>query len=506
VRLLRRLTGGGESSAASSMDEELLRQLEAVSHVSGREALELALGALMQMIDAQRGFIAVRDEDGTLQVVVARAFASLEMAQPEAQLSRSILDRALEDAGMLNIDDAGTDDRFATAGSVQVLRLKAVLAVPLVHDGTPFGVLYLDNPTTASAFDEGRRASAGHLAEIVAPVVAREIELSRLRNTVQASVEQLRQDHGFEAIIGRSERMLEVLRLVAKVAPTRATVLVVGETGTGKELVAQAIHAESKRAAGPFVAINCAALPKELVEAELFGHERGAFTGAERRRVGRFEAASGGTLFLDEVGDLPPDAQAKMLRVLEEGRFERVGSSESTAVDVRVVCATHRDLKALVAQGRFREDLLFRIRVLEVDLPPLRERDEDVLHISEALLQRYAADHGSLARELSPAAKLALQTYPWPGNVRELRNVIERATILATEAVIELDLLPPEIAGATGAAAPLDIKAATREFKRRFVRQARAAANGDHAKTAELLGVNAKYLYQLLKDLDLVES
>ncbi|MEM6295006.1 MAG: sigma-54-dependent Fis family transcriptional regulator, partial [Myxococcota bacterium] len=448
------------------------------------------------------GFIAVRDEDGGLRFVTARAFTSLRLETPEAELSRSILQVAFEDAGLVVVEDAAADNRFADARSVQALRLKAVLVVPLIRDGVPFGVLYVDNPSEAAAFDDARRASAGALAELIAPVVAREIELDNLRRTVEAQVDSLRVDHDFDDIVGASAPMLSLLQTITKVAPTRATVLVRGETGTGKELVARALHAQSKRASGPFVAVNCAALPADLIEAELFGHERGAFTGADRARVGRFEAADGGTLFLDEVAELPLDAQAKLLRVLEQGQFERVGSSAPQTVNVRLVAATHADLRERVAAGSFREDLLFRIRVLELEVPALRERDGDVLLIAERLLARFAAEYGSPAQRFDPAARLALQTYRWPGNVRELRNVVERAAILAGESDVDISVLPAEIAGASAeAAAPLDIKSAVKAFKRRFVQQARAAADGDHAKTAELLGVNAKYLYQMYKDL-----
>jgi len=503
-RLVRRLTGR-EAQAGKPDEDGLLAQLEAVAHVSGREALDVALGALMQQIGAQRGFIAVRDEGGGLRFVAARAFSSLRLETPEAELSRSILRAAFEDAGMVVVENAAVDNRFSGAKSVQTLRLKAVLVAPLIREGKPFGVLYLDNPAEAAAFDESRRASAKALAELIAPVVAREIELDRLRRTVAAQVETLRATFDFENIVGESAPMLALMKTITKVAPTKATVLIRGETGTGKELVARAVHEQSRRADGPFVAINCAALPAELVEAELFGHERGAFTGADRTRVGRFESADGGTLFLDEVAELPLEAQAKLLRVLEEGQFERVGSSAPKTVNVRLVAATHADLRERVAAGSFREDLLFRIRVLELEVPALRERDTDVLLIAQRQLARFAAEYGSPARTFDPAARLALQTYLWPGNVRELRNVVERAAILAGGSSVDTSLLPPEIAGAAADpdAPPLDIKNAVREFKRRFVLQARAAAGGDHKTTAELLGVNPKYLYQMLKDLGL---
>jgi formate hydrogenlyase transcriptional activator len=235
----------------------------------------------------------------------------------------------------------------------------------------------------------------------------------------------------FEDIVGSSEALRRVLREIAKVAPSDSTVLILGETGTGKELIARAIHKRSKRADRAFIAVNGAAIPPALIASELFGHEKGAFTGATQRHMGRFESANGGTIFLDEVGDLPPDIQVTLLRVLQEREIERVGGNKPIAVDVRVLAATHRDLNALVTEGKFRKDLLYRLNVVPIEMPPLRERQADIPLLAEYFIDRFGKRAGKKFRTIDKKSLKVLQAYHWPGNVRELQNVIERAVILS---------------------------------------------------------------------------
>jgi transcriptional regulator with GAF, ATPase, and Fis domain len=263
--------------------------------------------------------------------------------------------------------------------------------------------------------------------------------------------EEIQTVHNYEEIVGSSPALLRVLDAVGRVAPTDAAVLITGETGTGKELIARAVHSRSPRREKPLIKVNCAALPTGLVESELFGHERGAFSGAIARRIGRFELAHGGTIFLDEVGEIPPDVQVKLLRVLQEKEFERVGGNVTIRADVRVISATNRDLQRAVAEGRFRQDLYYRIAVFPLHLPPLRERRSDIPLLTRFIVDRFGARVGKRIRSIPEAAVARMSAYLWPGNVRELENVLERAVILASGDVLDI---PVELLPAPAAAEP----------------------------------------------------
>jgi DNA-binding NtrC family response regulator len=313
--------------------------------------------------------------------------------------------------------------------------------------------------------------------------------------------EALRERHRVEGIIGESGRMQEVLSLVRRVAGSDATVLIQGESGTGKELIARAIHYASPRASASLVSVNCAALPETLLDSELFGHEKGAFTGAVAARKGRFELADGGSLFLDEIGDLPLHLQVKLLRVLQEREFERVGSSRPVAVDVRLLAATHRDLEALVREGRFRDDLYYRINVVTVSLPPLRERREDIPLLLDHFVEKFARRNGKRIGGLTRDAREALLRYDYPGNVRELENLMERAVILTRDEVIGLEDLPLGVkereAEAPGEAT---LPALVEGLERRMIREALARADGVQTRAAEVLGISERVLrYKLRK-------
>ena len=308
-------------------------------------------------------------------------------------------------------------------------------------------------------------------------------------------------------LLGRSPMIMEVERMLDLVAPTVTTVLVTGETGTGKEVAARVLHLRSERRERPFVAVNCAALPESLVESELFGYERGAFTGAAASRPGYFEEAHGGTLFLDEVADLPLPLQPKLLRALQEHEVRRLGSTRSVRVDVRVVAACNADLARAVREGRFRADLYYRLRVIELHLPPLRERKEDLPGLCEHLIARYAPLAGSGLRRVSAAAAEAMDAYTWPGNVRELENVIERALVLGrleNGDEIVLRHLPEEVRGTERTSAPaegqggLDVAAAVRRVRTHYLSEALRVSGGNKAAAARLLGISRRGLYDLL--------
>jgi len=307
---------------------------------------------------------------------------------------------------------------------------------------------------------------------------------------------------GAGEIVGTSPAILEVLRLVKQIAPTSATVLVQGESGTGKELVARALHRLSPRREKPFVTVNCAALPETLLESELFGHEKGAFTGAVGRRAGRFELADGGTLLLDEVGDLSPLAQAKVLRVLQEGEFEPVGSARTAKVDVRLVAATNQDLARLVGEKRFREDLFYRMQVITLTVPPLRERSEDIGLLAQHFLRRYAAKNQRTLDGFTEAALARLLEYPWPGNVRELEHAVERAAILARGPFVDVTDLPEAVAQAEPSARviPIPIGMPLEEVEQRLIVETLKLTKGNKELAAKLLGIASRTIYRKLKE------
>jgi two-component system response regulator HydG len=307
-------------------------------------------------------------------------------------------------------------------------------------------------------------------------------------------------------IIGQSEAMRRTLELVAQAAPSAATVMITGESGTGKELLAHDVHRLSERASGPFVAVNCAALPESLLESELFGHERGAFTGAVERREGRFERASGGTLFLDEVGETSPAVQVRLLRVLQEGELERVGGQAAVKVNVRVVAATNRNLEEDVKAGRFREDLYYRLNVIRVQVPPLRLRYGDVALLAQYFLGLFAQKNKKSVRGFSEAALKVLDSYEWPGNVRELENSIERAVVLCKSDVVGVEDLPETLASAATSGRPgasgifVPFGTPLEEVERRLIQETLARCGGDKKTAARLLGIAARTIYRKLDE------
>jgi DNA-binding NtrC family response regulator len=313
----------------------------------------------------------------------------------------------------------------------------------------------------------------------------------------------LAERHAIKNIVGSSEAMREVLETVLQVAPSRASVLISGESGTGKELVAAAIHQHSTRASGPFVKLHCAALAETILESELFGHERGAFTGAVARRDGRFQQADRGTLFLDEIGEISPAIQVKLLRFLQEHELERVGGNQTIKVDVRVVAATNRDLKQLVANGKFREDLYYRLNVVAIEVPPLRSRPSDVALLAAHFLQRYAKENDKTIGGFSDEALARLAAYPWPGNVRELENAIERAVVVCRRDQIRPEDLAPAIQAATGR--PLDgmppIPGATlAELERFAILKTLEHTGGSTSRAAEILQISPRKIQYRLRD------
>jgi transcriptional regulator with GAF, ATPase, and Fis domain len=333
-----------------------------------------------------------------------------------------------------------------------------------------------------------------------------EQEQARLRAQNLYLQEEIKSVHNFDEIVGRSPTLLAVLARVDRVARTDATVLITGETGTGKELVARAIHSRSRRSEKPLIKVNCAALPTGLIESELFGHEKGSFSGALSRRLGRFELANGGTIFLDEVGEMPPDAQVKLLRVIQEHEFERIGGNETIRTDVRLIAATNRDLHRAVQEGTFREDLFYRLNVFPVEIPPLRERSGDIPLLVRFFVEKYAVQLDRHIETIAPGTLERLVAYRWPGNVRELQNLVERALILATDSELRIE---PEILGAAPAAArptpsgaPKDLGTLQREHILAALHRSGWVIEGERGAAREL-GLHPNTLRSRIKKLGL---
>jgi Nif-specific regulatory protein len=383
---------------------------------------------------------------------------------------------------------------------------RRMIVVPLICFHQVEGLLYLEGPPGAAVFDDGHLQLVSAVGAIAGLAVRNLMRLEDLRQEKQRLEEEIRIQHD---MVGSSDPMREIHRFIARVAASDSTVLIGGESGTGKELVARAIHQNSSRAAKPFIAINCAALTESLLESELFGHERGAFTGAVAMKKGKFEIADGGTLFLDEVGELAPALQAKLLRVLQQQEFERVGGTRCIHVDVRILAATNRDLEAAARGNSFRQDLYFRLNVISVTMPALRERREDIPLLAAHFAKKFCEKMKRSPMAISEKARAALMRYDWPGNVRELENAIERAVVLgASDSILPEDL--PEAIVELAAAAPSgsvsgtgSYQAAVVEAKQRVVRDALERAGGVITEAARLLDVHPNYLHRLLRNLQL---
>ncbi|HEX8796777.1 MAG TPA: sigma-54 dependent transcriptional regulator [Polyangiaceae bacterium] len=360
--------------------------------------------------------------------------------------------------------------------------------------------------TISSAVDAMRKGAENYLLKPLDPgalgaVVERAMEKAKLLQETQRLRDRLRERNAFSHIVSSDPKMNAVLELVAQVGPSRASVLITGESGTGKELIAEAIHLASPRAKAPFVRLHCAALSESLLESELFGHERGAFTGAVGRRDGRFKAADGGTLFLDEIGEVSPAVQVKLLRFLQEKTFERVGGNETLRVDTRVIAATNRDLGAEIKKGTFREDLFYRLNVVTIELPPLRERRGDIPTLASFFLRRYAAENGKHIDTLSADALATLRDYAWPGNVRELENAIERAVVLCDGPVVQKGHLPSSVVPSEDRGGPPPIPGTTiADLERYAILKTLEACGGSTSKAATVLGVSPRKIQYKLHE------
>jgi transcriptional regulator with GAF, ATPase, and Fis domain len=411
----------------------------------------ILLRRVLEAIEADRGFIVVREGERYVQRFDVR-FNRDEVSNETRRFSRSVVRQAIETGQIVELRDVLGDPRFIAAESVQELEDSSVLAAPLRAGDEVYGVVYLQSRARPEGFSAEDRTFLTEFAELAGLSLRRALEHEELQRRNQSLERDLFARYDFEGIVTRHPKMLELLETVAQVADSDTTILLLGETGTGKELVARALHANSSRGAQPFVTLHCTALPGTILESELFGHVRGAFTGAERDRQGRIASAAGGTLLLDEVAEIPLEIQVKLLRFLQCGEIQRLGSDRAETVDVRILAATHQDLGALVKAGKFRQDLYYRLNVLELRIPPLRERRADIPLLIDHFVHRFWRRPGQSGR-FSARAEQVLRSHAYPGNVRELEHLVERACLLARGPEMDVDLLPVEFAASAPAVA-----------------------------------------------------
>jgi Nif-specific regulatory protein len=463
-----------------------------------RSAIRTALETVRNAVGFANLFLLLAETDGdSLTLAAAAGLSANEFRRLDAKVNRSVLHDAFENRSPLLIenisDEPSLEQIFETSDKL------GLIAVPVVMSDSNLGVLVATGAKTAEQ----------PLLELLASMIAQSLrvehavrgERQKLRDENTQLKHELKEKYDFPHIIGNSNAIKQIYEQVTQVARSNATVLLRGESGTGKEMIANAIHYNSLRSKRPLVKINCAALPETLIESELFGHEKGAFTGAERFKKGRFEMADGGTLFLDEIGDLPLQTQIKLLRVLQEREFERVGGTETIKTNIRLITATNKNLEEAIAKGEFREDLYYRLNVFSIFLPPLRERKSDILLLAEHFLEKYESEHGKHIRRISTPAIDMLMSYHFPGNVRELENAIERAVLVCDANVIHGHHLPPTLqtAEVTGTVTNLSLDSAVEAFERDMIQDALKSNKGNIAKAARSLASTERILGYKIK-------
>ena len=469
-----------------------------------RDVLHPVLKAMADNLGIIRGAVTLLNrESGEMNIEIAYGFTEKQKRRGRYKKGEGVVGQVVETGAPLVVPRISQEPRFLDRTGARKKRDQqeiTFICVPIMMENEVIGALSVDQP-----FREGHNPDEDlRLLRIVASMIARAVRLRqsaqekerRLREENLRLQEELKNRFRPSNIIGNSHRMQEVYRQILQVCKGDTTVLLRGETGVGKELVAHAIHYNSRRAAGPFIKVNCSALPETVIESELFGHEKGAFTGAISTRRGRFELAGGGTLFLDEIGDLPPGMQIKILRVLQEKEFERVGGTQTLKADVRIIAATNRDLEQLIQDGRFREDLYYRLNVFPIHIPPLRERRSDLLLLADHFVEKYNRIQNRKVKRISTPAIDMIMAYHWPGNVRELENCIERAMLMSRDDVIHGHHLPPTLQ--TGEASGTGVHGSLREtldrVEREMIVEALKETRGNMNQAAKILGITERIM------------
>jgi Nif-specific regulatory protein len=491
-----------------SGEKKQLTTLVAVSQaLASTLHLEAALHRVLELLERQHAMFPsivtlLQGEAAELTITAAHGLTS-RGKQTRYRLGEGITGRVTETGKPIIVPRVSHEPMFLNRAAERKnldKQDRTFICVPVVINRKPVGSLGVDLRFKRDR-DYDREL---HFLQVVASMIAQAINIShlveserdRLRDENQHLREELRERYDFSNIIGHSNRMRQVYEQITQVAPTTTTVLIRGESGTGKELIAHAIHYNSPRAKKPFIRVSCAALPETLIEAELFGHEKGAFTGAQARKKGRFELADGGTLFLDEIGDLSLATQVKLLRVVQEREFERLGGTTTIQTNVRLLTATNRNLEQAIAEAAFREDLYYRLDVFSIFVPPLRERKDDILLLADHFSEKYAAEHHKPIRRISTPAIDMLTSYHWPGNVRELENAIERAVLVCDGQVIHGYHLPPTLqtAEASGTIARTSLAEAVNSYEKDLIVDALKTAQGNRAKAAKLLSTTERIM------------
>lgn len=500
------------SNARLTRDINALFQIStALSRLRDLESLVLELfEQIFAVVPAENGALLLTQgklSDDTLDFDNTFGWNRKTGAGRRVQVSRTIIRQVLREGASIISNDAPSLEEADALASLAAFKTRSLLAVPMLIGERVQGVIYLSTSDPASPFDEGHLRLVATIAGIAAVSIENVRHLEWLEGENKRLADEINISHN---MIGESPRLRDVCQLIARVAPTDSTVLIYGESGTGKELAARAIHLNSPRASKPFVAINCGGLNENLLESELFGYEKGAFSGAAGQKKGKLEVADGGTVFLDELGEMSAPLQVKLLRVLQEREFERVGGTRTIATNIRVVGATHRDLEAMTREGTFRKDLFFRLNVVSLNMPSLRDRREDIPLLARYFVGKYAEKCNRQVSGITPEAGNCLRAYDWPGNVRELENVIERAVVLGMSEFIRPEDLPEAILDSVNLEEPSNEPPSGTKFhevvkqtKKRTILEAIEQAKGSVTEAAKLLGVHPNYLHRLIRNLDL---
>ena len=496
--------GGGTPATDTDAGVSWLRRLHAFSErlMDSRDVesvLETLLDDVIDLTGASRGIVLLVDPgEGAGAQPRVRASRNVKqevIEEPSGRISDSIVRQVIETRRPVIVSDALTDTTFGKSESVVALELSSVMCVPLLSQGEVIGALYVGNDEVKHLFERKQLDMLTIFAAQASLIVENAMLLSALRADKEKLQSELK-DKRFGEIIGSCPSMQEVFRKLQKVAATDISVLITGETGTGKELIARELHRRSNRNGGPFVTVNCGAIPENLMESEMFGHVKGAFTGAIASRPGKFQQADGGTLFLDEIGELTLQLQVKLLRAIQEHVVYRVGDNRPEKCDIRILAATNRELEEMIKDGTFREDLYYRLNVVNLWLPPLRDRGDDVFIIAKALLSKYADELGSTVRGFSPQALAAIRKCPWPGNIRQLENRLKKALVLCDKSLLG----PDDLDLADEAQQPIvPLEKAKEDFQRRYVLDVLERNNGNRTQTARDLGVDPRTIFRYLE-------